>query len=79
MNAESNIEAIKNNVINDIGISILPEIPLTRELKEKKIAAVELAGVNLKRKFRIARHKNKSVGDALRKFMECARNFSKQR
>ncbi|HOT76528.1 MAG TPA: LysR family transcriptional regulator [Candidatus Wallbacteria bacterium] len=73
----SNIEAIKNNIIGGIGISILPEIAMTRELNDGKIAAVDLAGVNLKRKFRIARHKSKNVGGALKTFMECAVNFSK--
>ncbi|MEZ7892210.1 MAG: LysR family transcriptional regulator [Candidatus Wallbacteria bacterium] len=71
----SNIEAIKNSVMSDIGISILPEIAITRELREKKIAAVKLSGVSLKRKFSVVYHKNKNISEALEKFMRYVKSF----
>lgn len=71
----SNIEAIKNSVMSDIGISILPEIAITRELREKKIAAVKLSGVSLKRKFSVVYHKNKNISEALEKFMRYVESF----
>ncbi|SFL63430.1 LysR family transcriptional regulator [Halanaerobium salsuginis] len=55
----NNIEAIKKAIAANLGISILPEIAVTAELKSGLIVKKQLANLNFKRDFNLIFHKDK--------------------
>ncbi len=56
----NNIEAIKNAVLANLGISILPEIAIRDELASQDLVKLNLPEVSFSRKFKIVYHKDKN-------------------
>lgn len=57
----NNIEAIKNMVIDNMGISILPKLSILKEVENKKLHYIEIEQINLSRNFKIIYHKDKVI------------------
>ncbi|HJF30224.1 MAG TPA: LysR family transcriptional regulator [Sporosarcina psychrophila] len=72
----SSIEAIKQLVMNGIGISLLPTITVSSEVKEGKLSGIHLD--NRVITTLLAYHKNKWVSPALRVFINLLKEHSKE-
>lgn len=66
-------QAIVNAVMMDIGVSVLPERLVSKEIKEGKLLKIPVKDLQLKRKFSIIYHKNKYLSTALQSFIEICR------
>ena len=66
----NNIEAIKNMIIDNIGISILPKLSVLKEMEDKKLHYIEIEKINLSRDFKIIYHKDKSIDDYFKNILE---------
>ena len=71
----NNIEAIKNMVINNLGISILPKISVIKEIKEKTIKYIEFDDIKMNRTFKIVYHKEKILNIFLNNIIETISNY----
>lgn len=72
----SSIEAIKNMVIENIGVSILPKISVVNEIRENKIKQCKIKEMNLIRNFKLAYHKEKADCEYREIFAEIIRNIN---
>ena len=64
-----NIEGIKKSILNNHGISILPKIAVSTELKHKLLVEVPIDGLEFRRKLLIAYKKNKQFTTIERDFI----------
>lgn len=65
----NNFEAIKNAVAANIGVSIVPEIAVSEEIKRGEIVKVDIKDIQLKRKFNIIYHKDKYHSELFKQFL----------
>ncbi|MDO5560931.1 MAG: LysR family transcriptional regulator [Oscillospiraceae bacterium] len=68
----TNTEAIKNAVINGLGIAIISRKLISEELRTGVIKAITVDNVNVKREFRLIYHKNKLISPQMKLFMDFA-------
>lgn len=73
----SSIEAIKQCVIAGLGIAVLPEMTVEKELKQGMIVALSWGGENFPIATQLAWHKDKWISPALKAFIEIVRNTLK--
>lgn len=71
----NNIEAIKNMVINNLGISILPKISIIKEIEEGTIKYIEFDDIKMNRTFKIVYHKEKILNIFLNNIIETISNY----
>jgi DNA-binding transcriptional LysR family regulator len=65
-------EAIKHAVMNGLGVSFISEISIRKELARKELAALDVRGVNLSRRFYLAQRKGRELSPAAMAFVEIA-------
>ncbi|MBM7624572.1 LysR family transcriptional regulator [Sporohalobacter salinus] len=65
----NNIEAIKKTIEANMGISFLPKISIEEEIKQNKLVAKEIEGINFTRQFRIIYHKDKYRSPLFKEFI----------
>ncbi|KXS45126.1 MAG: LysR family transcriptional regulator [Candidatus Frackibacter sp. T328-2] len=65
----NNIEAIKKSVEANIGISILPEIAVKKEIEEDKIIKVSIEKIDFTRKFQLIYHRDKYHSNLFNEFV----------
>ncbi len=70
----TNTEAIKNAVINGLGIAIISRKLISDELKSGEIKAISIDNVKVNREFRLIYHKNKLISPQMKLFMDIALN-----
>lgn len=68
----TNTEAIKNAVINGLGIAIISRRLISDELDSGEIKAISIDKVNVTREFRLIYHKNKLISPPMKLFMDTA-------
>ncbi|GAB3063930.1 LysR family transcriptional regulator [Salinicoccus sesuvii] len=66
------IEAIKQCVMADLGIALIPEIAVHKELREGRIKKIEWDGTHLDIMIQMFWHKNKWMSPALKAFIDVA-------
>ncbi len=69
--------ALVNAVINGLGIAVLPYRLVTGALKQGLVVAVQVKGLNFRRKFHILYHKEKFLTPSARAFLTICRNYEK--
>lgn len=69
----NSVEAVKQCVIKGIGISVIPEISVKNEIKNKKIAVLPWADELLETSVIMIWHSKKWISPALARFMDYAR------
>ncbi|MFD3157947.1 LysR family transcriptional regulator substrate-binding protein [Haloimpatiens sp. FM7330] len=73
----SNMEAIKQCVISEIGISLLPVMCVKDLIKDKKVKIIEIEEKEIKFLTQLAYHKNKWLSPLLKEFMKyCLESLS---
>lgn len=72
-------EAIKAFVEQGLGLSILPERLVSRELDEGRLARVAVSGLSLQRDLLVIRHRRKSLSRAMRELLALIADDSAQR
>lgn len=70
--------ALVNAVVNGLGISVLPHRMVIGPLERGLIVAVNVKGLDFRRKFKIIYHKEKFLTPSAREFMELCRNYEKE-
>ena len=70
----ASIEAIKQCVISGLGVAVLPEITVTREIAQGLVVALPWKGREFKLSTQLAWHKDKWMSPALKAFVETVRN-----
>lgn len=60
----NSIEAIKNLVINDFGISVVPKVTIEKEINEGSLQYFKIEELKLNRTFRLIYHKDKIMNKA---------------
>jgi len=70
----ASIEGIKQCVIAGLGIAVLPEITIEKEIAEGKIAVLSWNGPSFPISTQIAWHKDKWISPALKAFVDIARS-----
>jgi DNA-binding transcriptional LysR family regulator len=65
----NNAEAIKNTVAMGLGISVMSKMAVQKEVTRHELAIVQIEGINFKRQFVIAYHKNKYISPALQQLI----------
>ena len=73
----SSIEAIKNMVSENIGVSILPKISVINEIAKNQIKHCKIKEMNLIRNFKLAYHKDKQDCKYREIFAEIIKNINK--
>ncbi|GAB7026454.1 selenium metabolism-associated LysR family transcriptional regulator [Geotalea toluenoxydans] len=68
-------EAIKQAVMNGLGISFISQISINKELSRKELAAMDVSGVNLSRHFYLVQRKGRELSPAAHAFVEIARKM----
>jgi DNA-binding transcriptional LysR family regulator len=66
----NNIESIKKAIEANLGVSILPEISVKKEMIKGKITKLNLSGIEFKRKFSIIYHRDKYHSKIFKKFIK---------
>lgn len=66
----NNAEAIKNTVATGLAISVMSKMAVQKEVSRNELAIVNIAGINFKRQFVIAYHKNKYISPALQQLIQ---------
>ena len=66
----NNTEAIKQAVRGNLGLAVVPKISIADETERSLVWAVEVEGLNLKRKFNLVVHRQKFVTRALQSFIQ---------
>lgn len=69
------VEAIKKCVIAGLGVAILPEISVKREIKEGSIKKLNWAGPDFEIQIQLFWHKNKWMSPALKAFIELTEDY----
>lgn len=64
----NNTEAIKNAVAKGLGIAVISCLTVEKEVQSVELAAVEIDGLSLSRKFNLISHKNKFFTQAMLDF-----------
>jgi DNA-binding transcriptional LysR family regulator len=72
----SSVEAIKQCVIAGMGLALLPEIVVSRELRQRQIKALAWAGPSLDIATHILWHKDKWISPAMAAFQEMMQGLS---
>lgn len=67
--------ALVNAVINGIGIAVLPHRMIAGALERGLVVAVNVDGLNFKRKFHIIYHKEKFLTSSAKAFIELCKNY----
>jgi DNA-binding transcriptional LysR family regulator len=73
----TSIEAIKQCVIAGLGIAVLPEMTVEKEIKQGTISVLPWGGQNFPIATQLAWHKDKWISPALKAFIEIVRNTLK--
>jgi len=71
----ASIEGIKQCVIAGLGIAVLPEMTIEKEIEQGKIAVLPWAGPSFPISTQLAWHKDKWVSPALKAFVDIARSI----
>ena len=71
----ASIEGIKQCVISGLGIAVLPEITVAKEIAQGQIAVLPWKGKEFNIATQLAWHKDKWISPALEAFIEIARNI----
>lgn len=74
----NNTEAIKNAVIDGMGLSILSQLSVENEIKQGLLHSIAVENYNFKRNFSIVHHKDKKLTQSMKEFVECCFGVSKQ-
>jgi DNA-binding transcriptional LysR family regulator len=69
----SGSEGIKSAAAGGLGIGVISRRLVERELMDGSLSIVDVPGLDLKRKFSIAYHKNKYITDAVKEFFAMVR------
>lgn len=72
----NSIEAIKNLVEADLGVSILPKVSITEKDENERLKVIKLENIELKRVFKIVYHKDKTVESQFEKVINIIRNMA---
>lgn len=67
----TNADTIKNAVAAGLGVSVISERAVAREVEAGLLCIRRVKGIEFRRKFQLIRHKNKYLTDAMKHFMEC--------
>lgn len=67
--------ALVNAVINGLGIAVLPRRMVVGPLERGLVIAINVEGLDFRRKFHIIYHKEKLLTSAARNFIELCRNY----
>ncbi|WP_075877373.1 LysR family transcriptional regulator [Merdibacter massiliensis] len=67
--------ALVNAVINGLGISILPHRMIVGPLEKGLVIAINIKGLEFKRKFQIIYHKNKMLTSSAKFFINLCKNY----
>ncbi len=73
----NNFEAIKKAVSANIGISIIPEIAIKRELEEEELKKIEIRNIKFKRLFKVIYHKDKYLTKLFKQFYKYIYEYKK--
>ncbi|MCQ4935338.1 LysR family transcriptional regulator [Anaerotignum propionicum] len=66
----NNSETIKNAVENNLGISVISQKSVLKELENKTLFSSKIEGIEFIRQFKIAYHKKKYITQKMNQFME---------
>lgn len=73
---ESNdLESLKNAAKNGIGIAVVPQKAIVKELKTAELFIIKTSEIKLSRKFSIIFHKNKYLAESMKSFFELCRAY----
>ena len=76
----NNTEAIKQAVRGNLGLAVVPKISVEEEINRGQVWALDVAGLNLKRKFNLVYHRQKFFTSAIQTFIQiCKLNSTKSR
>ncbi len=70
-----NIDAIKNSVKTDIGISLVPEASVKEEIRSGELKVLNISGIDIEYPYRLIYNNNKTLSIAAIKFMEYMRSI----
>lgn len=73
----NNIEAIKQAVIANLGLAVVPKIAIIEEVAKGKLVILNVQGVSLTRKFNFIYHRQKFFTNVLKSFWDCSFNALK--
>lgn len=71
----SNAEAIKNAVAANLGVTVISKLLINKEINEKTLISLKIAGFHLKRSFKLVYHKNKYLSPTFQDVLDCIRNL----
>jgi len=71
----NNAEAIKNTVSSGLAISVMSRMAVQKEVNRNELAIIKIEGINFKRQFVIAYHKNKYISPALHQFIRVCNDY----
>ena len=71
----SGSDIIKSAALNGIGVAVISRRLVQHELKKGLLHAFQIDGLELKRKFSIAYHKNKYLTESMQAFMSLCKNI----
>ncbi|MPN40817.1 hypothetical protein SDC9_188357 [bioreactor metagenome] len=71
----SGSDIIKSAALNGIGVAVISRRLVQHELDEGLLHAFQIEGIELKRKFSIAYHKNKYITESMKTFMSLCKNM----
>lgn len=69
-------DGIKNAVRSGIGVTVISKRLVESEVAEKELRIVKVRGLDFKRKFSIAYHKNKYIPESMKAFFNLCYEFS---
>ena len=66
----NNTEAIKQAVRGNLGLAVVPKISVEEEINRSQVWALNITGLNLKRKFNLVYHRQKFFTTAIQTFIQ---------
>lgn len=72
----NNSEAIKNAIIQNIGVSVISKMLIEKEVIEKQIKMIEISDLDLRRHFSLIYHKNKFISDNMLDLLDTCRHYA---
>jgi DNA-binding transcriptional LysR family regulator len=66
----NNSETIKNAVTADMGIAVISQMSVKREVANKQLSMLRIKNINFKRQFVIVYHKNKFISAKMQAFLD---------
>ncbi|WP_352401214.1 LysR family transcriptional regulator [Anaerotignum sp.] len=66
----SNVDTIKNAVLNGRGLAIVSQLMIEKELQDRTLKSIPIHNVNLKRNIQLIYHKDKYLSLELKQFIE---------